>query len=93
MLFSRFQLEIDLDLLLYYDDITGDPSHWRPLVRVDPEGLQLPHPRLCERDFTLRPLTELAPNLRLHRGRTPQQCLDALGPEQVTILGTVSAKS
>jgi 3-oxoacyl-[acyl-carrier protein] reductase len=42
---------IDLDLLLYGD-----------LVREAP-GLTLPHPRMHERMFVLRPLAELAPEL------------------------------
>jgi 2-amino-4-hydroxy-6-hydroxymethyldihydropteridine diphosphokinase len=43
---------IDLDILLYGDVVQADP------------GLQLPHPRMSERAFVLRPLTELAPSLR-----------------------------
>lgn len=38
---------LDLDLLLYGDE------------RVDEPGLQIPHPRLNERDFVLEPLEEL----------------------------------
>jgi len=38
---------IDLDLLLYGDEI------------VDEEGLHVPHPRLGERRFVLEPLSEL----------------------------------
>jgi 2-amino-4-hydroxy-6-hydroxymethyldihydropteridine diphosphokinase len=43
---------IDLDLLL-----------WDDLVRED-EALTLPHPRLHERPFVLRPLVDLDPGLR-----------------------------
>jgi 2-amino-4-hydroxy-6-hydroxymethyldihydropteridine diphosphokinase len=42
---------IDLDLLVYGDEI------------VDGPGLTLPHPRLHERRFALQPLAELAPDL------------------------------
>jgi 2-amino-4-hydroxy-6-hydroxymethyldihydropteridine diphosphokinase len=42
---------IDLDLLLYGDEIVDEP------------GLTLPHPRLHERRFALEPLAELAPDL------------------------------
>jgi 2-amino-4-hydroxy-6-hydroxymethyldihydropteridine diphosphokinase len=42
---------IDLDLLLYGDEIVEEP------------GLTLPHPRLHERRFALEPLAELAPSL------------------------------
>jgi len=42
---------IDLDLLLYGDEIVDEP------------GLQVPHPRLAERRFVLEPLAELDPGL------------------------------
>ena len=42
---------IDLDILLYYDGI------------VTSDELTLPHPRLLERAFVLRPLLDLAPDL------------------------------
>lgn len=42
---------LDLDLLLYGDDVIDEP------------GLTLPHPRLHERRFVLEPLAELAPAL------------------------------
>ena len=42
---------IDLDLLLYGDEVLDDP------------GLRVPHPRLHERRFVLEPLAELDPGL------------------------------
>jgi 2-amino-4-hydroxy-6-hydroxymethyldihydropteridine diphosphokinase len=48
---------IDLDLLLYGDEVIDEP------------GLTLPHPRLAERRFVLEPLHELAPDLVLPDGR------------------------
>ena len=42
---------IDLDLLLYGDEIIAQA------------GLQVPHPRMHERRFVLEPLAELAPSL------------------------------
>jgi 2-amino-4-hydroxy-6-hydroxymethyldihydropteridine diphosphokinase len=42
---------IDLDLLLYGDEIRDEP------------GLAVPHPRLHERTFALEPLQELDPDL------------------------------
>lgn len=42
---------LDLDLLLYGDQC------------VDKPGLQIPHPRMHERAFVLRPLLEVAPDL------------------------------
>jgi len=44
---------IDLDLLLYGDEV------------VDAPGLTVPHPRLHERRFALEPLAELDPDLEV----------------------------
>ena len=44
---------IDLDLLLYGDEIVDEP------------GLRVPHPRLHERRFALEPLAELDPGLAI----------------------------
>ena len=41
---------IDLDLLLYGDEVIDEP------------GLTLPHPRMCERAFVLTPLAEIGPD-------------------------------
>ena len=50
---------LDLDLLLYDDDIIDDAP-----------ALVVPHPRMHERAFVLAPLAELAPGLRIPgRGR------------------------
>jgi len=43
--------EIDLDILLYGEQIFSDPE------------LSIPHPRLAERAFALVPLAEIAPGL------------------------------
>ena len=53
---------IDLDLLLYGDDVIDEP------------GLQVPHPRLHERRFALEPLAELDPALEIP-GRGPVHAL------------------
>jgi 2-amino-4-hydroxy-6-hydroxymethyldihydropteridine diphosphokinase len=42
---------VDLDLLLYGDEVVDEP------------GLTVPHPRLHERRFALEPLAELDPDL------------------------------
>jgi 2-amino-4-hydroxy-6-hydroxymethyldihydropteridine diphosphokinase len=44
---------LDLDLLLYGDDVSADPQ------------LTLPHPRMHERAFVLAPLAEIAPHLTI----------------------------
>lgn len=55
--------EIDLDLLAY------------GRRRVDSGGLVLPHPRMAERKFVLKPLSDLAPRYRpaLARLTAPDQ--------------------
>jgi 2-amino-4-hydroxy-6-hydroxymethyldihydropteridine diphosphokinase len=53
---------IDLDLLLYGEDVIDEP------------GLEIPHPRLHERRFALEPLAELDPALEIP-GRGPIQTL------------------
>jgi 2-amino-4-hydroxy-6-hydroxymethyldihydropteridine diphosphokinase len=57
---------IDLDLLLYGDETIDEP------------GLVVPHPRLAERDFVLRPLSELAPLLKIPGSGTVQAALAGL---------------
>jgi 2-amino-4-hydroxy-6-hydroxymethyldihydropteridine diphosphokinase len=44
---------LDLDLLLYSDDIIEEP------------GLSVPHPGIAERNFVLLPLRDLAPDLEI----------------------------
>ena len=53
---------IDLDVLLY-DDIT-----------LHSDRLELPHPRLEERNFVIYPLYDLAPTLVLPNGRDLKNC-------------------
>ena len=57
---------IDLDLLLYGDETIDEP------------GLVVPHPRLAERDFALRPLAELVPTLNIPGSVTVQAALAGL---------------
>jgi 2-amino-4-hydroxy-6-hydroxymethyldihydropteridine diphosphokinase len=54
---------IDLDLLLYGDEVVDEP------------GLAVPHPRLSERRFALEPLQELDPGLALPDGRRVRDLL------------------
>lgn len=59
---------LDLDMLLYADEISDDPN------------LTLPHPRMHERAFVLVPLFEIAPDLVIpNRGNVREllaQCAD-----------------
>ena len=57
---------IDLDILLYGDETIDEP------------GLVVPHPRLTEREFALRPLAELVPSLKIPGNGTVQEALSGL---------------
>ena len=66
---------LDLDLLLYGDEVLDEP------------GLHLPHPRLYERAFVLVPLAEIAADLLVPgRGRVAQllAAVDTGGIEALT---------
>jgi len=65
---------LDLDLVWFEGVVRDDPR------------LTLPHPRAHEREFVLRPLCDLAPNLLLH-GRTAREWLDSLEPQGVEPAG------
>ena len=66
---------LDLDLL----------AHGRAVIDADQVGgLVLPHPRLHQRAFVLRPLVEVAPAWRHPRtGHTAKDLIDACDPGQV----------
>jgi len=63
---------LDVDVLLVGDEVRGDPA------------LTLPHPRMYERAFVLRPLRDLAPDLV-----SADQLFGAIG--HVEKLGTLSS--
>ncbi|MDQ7843492.1 MAG: 2-amino-4-hydroxy-6-hydroxymethyldihydropteridine diphosphokinase [Armatimonadota bacterium] len=60
---------IDIDLLLYEGVTRATPS------------LILPHPRMTERAFVLRPLLEIAPEATLPDGRPLRDFLDAVADQ------------
>jgi 2-amino-4-hydroxy-6-hydroxymethyldihydropteridine diphosphokinase len=68
---------IDIDLLLY----DGPPI-------VEPD-LDLPHPRLAERQFVLVPLAEIAPDLILPDGRLACDAADR-SDTSIGLVGTLS---
>ncbi len=57
---------LDLDLLLYGDQVIATPD------------LHVPHPGIGERSFVLLPLADLAPHQVFPDGRTLHACLQAL---------------
>lgn len=58
---------MDIDILFYGDELIDSPE------------LQVPHPRMAEREFVLKPLCELMPERRHPLcGRTMQQLWDEL---------------
>ncbi len=65
---------LDLDLIAY-DQERRDASS----AVGDGVGLQLPHPRLADREFVLAPLADIAPNWRSpETGKTVREMLAAL---------------
>lgn len=58
---------IDLDILLY-----GQQT-------INTDRLQVPHPRLCERNFVVYPLYDISPELILPNGVSIESLLTTLG--------------
>lgn len=65
---------LDLDILLFDDLVVDQPE------------LTVPHPRMHERAFVLKPLSDLAPDLCLKQGPL-QQLLAACSDQQIARLG------
>lgn len=60
---------LDLDLIFYGEEV------------IDAPGLQVPHPRFREREFVLRPLSEIAPGwVDPVSGKTVAELLSSLRP-------------
>lgn len=66
---------IDIDLLVYEGEERST------------ETLTLPHPEIARRAFVLKPLADLAPELRLADGRTVQEALnsDLIRSQQIAL--------
>ncbi len=58
-------------------------------VQLDEPQLTVPHPRLAEREFALRPLADVAPDVPIG-GVTAAQLLAALEPQGVRPAGALS---
>jgi 2-amino-4-hydroxy-6-hydroxymethyldihydropteridine diphosphokinase len=62
---------LDLDLLLYDDEVRSSPA------------LTLPHPRMHERAFVLKPLLEIAPGITVPGHGPADRLLAACGGQRV----------
>lgn len=72
---------LDLDLIAYHEELRPDSAE-------DEGGLNLPHPRLQEREFVLAPLCDLAPDWRHPvTGVTALAMLDALETREASRIG------
>jgi 2-amino-4-hydroxy-6-hydroxymethyldihydropteridine diphosphokinase len=66
---------LDLDLLLYGDEVIAMP------------GLVVPHPRMHERAFVLMPLAEIAPEISVPRKGSVKTLLAACRNQKVLRIG------
>jgi 2-amino-4-hydroxy-6-hydroxymethyldihydropteridine diphosphokinase len=69
--FANAPRTLDLDLLLFGD------------ARIDEPQLTVPHPRMHERAFVLRPLVEIAPRAVIPGRGSAAACLDACKAQRV----------
>ncbi len=65
---------LDLDLLLYGDQVVAQPS------------LAVPHPRMHLRAFVLKPLIEIAPDCEIPGHGLARDCLSHLPGQRVEVL-------
>ena len=63
---------IDLDIIAYGNEV------------IEHERLQVPHPRIAERDFVVHPLSAIAPNLEI-RGQRVAYLAAALPMDSLTL--------
>lgn len=80
---------LDIDILAYGNQILPTADGWTKLMHQGRDGtvaadLIVPHPRLHERGFVLKPLAEIWPDWS-HPvlGKTALELLHSLGPEEV----------
>jgi len=69
--FANAPRTLDLDLLLYGD------------TRIDEPHLVVPHPRMHERAFVLRPLVEIAPQALIPGRGSAAACLAVCKPQRL----------
>ena len=68
---------LDLDILLYGEDI------------IESERLTVPHKEMHWRNFVLKPLADIKPNLVLPTGQTLQKLLQKSGEEGLSAIGRI----
>ncbi|MFA4994380.1 MAG: 2-amino-4-hydroxy-6-hydroxymethyldihydropteridine diphosphokinase [Bdellovibrionales bacterium] len=69
---------IDIDIIYYDDQVLEIPE------------LTLPHPRMQERDFVLKPLSDVAPEWKHSKyGKTATELLSSLPANTMTCLGSL----
>lgn len=61
---------IDLDVLVFGNE------------EINQDNLQVPHPRMHERAFVLKPMADIAPSLQFH-GKTIEQWLNECGADEI----------
>jgi 2-amino-4-hydroxy-6-hydroxymethyldihydropteridine diphosphokinase len=69
--FANAPRTLDLDILLFGDAMLSDP------------GLTIPHPRMHERAFVLKPLLEIAPDAEVPGRGAAQDLLKACAEQDV----------
>jgi len=65
---------IDIDILIYDDRVIME------------EALCIPHPRLHERSFVLVPLQEIAGDVPIYQGQTPDELLNKIAKNRDVVL-------
>ncbi len=73
--FANAPRTLDLDLLLFGDEVRATPR------------LTLPHPRMHERAFVLKPLLEIAPDAQIPGHGSAADCLGALAGQPCEKVG------
>lgn len=69
---------LDLDILLYGD------------VEIDDERLRVPHPGLCEREFVVRPLLNIAPQLVVPTHGKLSEIVRSCPPQGLSLIGEIA---
>ena len=80
---------LDIDVLSHGDTILPGKAGWHNLMEAGRDGtiftdLVLPHPRLHERAFVLKPLNDICPHWQHPvMGKTAEELMSALGADEL----------